>query len=206
MRRNTTQSKSALTAFTLVETLTVIAISSFILVGLTRAIIFFYDTNEYAVQQSAAIRSASGGVERLVKDVREASYADTGAFPVANFSTSSITVYADVNRDQQVERVHYELINLDFVRAVTSPSGSPPDYTGGDTTTSTLSDNVRNQSEGVPIFTYYDINGNRLSQSDSRQDLAFVSIELIVNVDPDRTPDNTTIKSSATLRNINKPS
>jgi type II secretory pathway pseudopilin PulG len=206
MRINVRQSKPSSPAFTLVETLVVIAISSFILIGLTRAIIFFYDTNEYAVQQSAAIRSASGGVERLVQDIREASYADTGAFPVADFSTSSITVYADVNRDQQVERVHYELINSDFVRAVTSPSGSPLSYASGDTTTSTLSDNVRNQNEGVPIFMYYDISGNQLSLSDPRQDLAFVSIELIVNVDPDRTPDNTTIKSSATLRNINKPS
>lgn len=195
-----------ISAFTLVETLVVIAISSFIMVGITRAIIFFYDTNEYAIQQSAAVRSASQGVERLVQDVREATYADTGAFPVANFGTTSLTVFADVNRDNQIERVRYELIGTDFKRMVTSPAGSPLNYKDGATATNTLSDNVRNRNESVPIFTYYDISGNQLTSSNSRQDLAFLSVELIVNVDPNRTPDNTTIKSSATLRNINKPS
>ncbi len=183
----------------------VIAISSFILVALGRAIVFFYDTNDYAVQQSAAIRSASAGVESLVQDIREASLADNGAFPVEKFSTSSLTVYADVNRDKDVEQVEYYLSDADLLRVVTSPTGTPPTYTG-ETSTSTVSDNVRNKDQNKPIFTYYDISGNQMDTTDNRQDLAFISIELIVNVDPNRQPDNTTIKSSATLRNINKPS
>lgn len=191
--------------FTLIETLMVIAISSFIFVALGRAIVFFYRTNDYAVQQSAAIRSASAGVESLVQDIREASLADNGAFPVKKFSTSSLTLYADVNRDKNVEQVAYRLSDSDLLRVVTSPTGTPPTYTGN-TSTSTVSDNVRNKNQNKPIFTYYDVDGNQMNISDNRQDLAFISIELIVNVDPDRQPDNTTIKSSATLRNINKPS
>lgn len=191
--------------FTLVETIMVIAISSLILVALGRAIVFFYRTNDYAVQQSAAIRSASAGVDSLVQDIREASLADDGAFPVEQFSTSSLTIYADVNRDQDVERVDYHLADADLVRVVTSPTGTPPTYTGN-TSTSTVSNDVRNREQGKPIFTYYDANGNQMDVTDNRQNLAFISIELIVNVDPNRQPDNTTIKSSATLRNINKPS
>lgn len=191
--------------FTLVETLMVIAISSFIMVALGRAIVFFYRTNNYAVQQSAAIRSASAGVQSLVQDIREASLADNGAFPVEEFGTSSLTVYADVNRDKNVEQVEYYLSDADLLRVVTSPTGTPPAYSG-ETTTSTVSDNVRNKDQGKRIFTYYDVDGNEMGITGNRQDLAFISIELIVNVDPNRQPDNATIKSSATLRNINKPS
>jgi hypothetical protein len=65
---------------------------------------------------------------------------------------------------------------------------------------------VQNIQLDTPIFTYFDIDGNQIESSGNRKDLSFTEIELIVNIDPDRQPDNTTIKSSATLRNVNKPS
>lgn len=192
-------------AFSLVETLVVIGISSFIMLTLARGIVFFYDTNEYAVQQSAAVRSASAGVESLVQDIREASFADNGAFPVESFGTSSLTLYADVNKDERVEQVRYQLKSSNLERIITASTGTPPAYTG-DVSSTTVSDSVRNRNQNRPIFTFYDVNGDQMSLTDNRQDIAFISIELIVNVDPNRQPDNTTIKSSAALRNINKPS
>lgn len=191
--------------FSLVETLVVIGISSFIMLALARGIVFFYDTNEYAVQQSAAVRSASAGVESLVQDIREASFADNGAFPVEGFGTSSLTIYADVNDNERVERVHYQLNSSDLERIITTSTGTPPTYTG-DISSTTVSDSVRNKNQNKPIFTFYDVNGDQMDVTDNRQDIAFISIELIVNIDPNRQPDNTTIKSSAALRNINKPS
>lgn len=187
------------------ETLVFVAIASFILLAVTEAVIFFYNTNDYAVEQSAAIRNASDGVDSLVQDIREASFADNGAYPVASMSTSSMTVYADVNRDQRVEKVNYRLVDNNLQRTVTASTGTPPAYTG-ERSTSTISRNVRNKSQNQPLFTYYGTDGSKLSSLSARKDLAFVTIELIVNVAPDRKPENTTIRSSATLRNVNKPS
>jgi len=195
-----------LSGFTLTETLVVVAIGSFIMLAIGQAIVFFYDTNEYAVQQSAAIRNAKQGVSSLVRDIREATFADTGAYPVARVGTTSLTVFADVNRDERIEKVRYYLDADNLKRVVTSSTGTPPTYTG-QKSTSTVAQNVRNQQQSKPIFTYFDTDGSQIDSSDeNRKDLAFTEIELIVNVDPDRQPDNTVIKSSATLRNVNKPS
>lgn len=199
------QSKQTDYAFSLVETLVVIGISSFIMLTLARGIVFFYDTNEYAVQQSAAVRSASAGVESLVRDIREASFAENGAFPVESFGTSSLTIYADVNENDKVEQVRYQLKGSNLERIITASTGTPPAYTGNVSST-TVSDNVRNTNQNKSLFTFYDVDGDQMSLADDRQNIAFISIELVVNVDPNEQPDNTTIKSSAALRNINKPS
>jgi len=198
-------SSNNLPGFTLTETLVVIAIGSFIMLAIGQAIVFFYDTNEYAVQQSAAIRNAKQGVSSLVRDIREATFADTGAYPVAKMSTTSLTVFADVNRDERVEKVYYYLEDSDLNRVVTSPTGTPPTYSGSKST-STVASDIRNQQQDTPIFTYFDIDGNQIVSNSNRRDLAFTEIELIVNIDPNRQPENTVIKSSATLRNVNKPS
>lgn len=199
------KTKNSQSGFTLVESIVVFGISAFILLAVTQAIIFFYDTNEYTLQQSAAISSAKEGVDIIVRDIREATYADTGAYPVAGMSTTSLNFFADVNRDMAVEQVRYYLDGNEFKREVTAPTGTPPTYTG-EQTTETVSDKVRNKEQGIPIFTYYDIEGNTISGSDNRRDLAFLEIELIINVDPSQQPDNTQVRSSAALRNVNKPS
>ena len=191
--------------FTLTETLVVTAISGFIMLAIAQAIVFFYDTNEYAVKQSAAIRNAKQGVDSLVQDIREAMFADTGAYPVASMATTSLTIFADVKNDKRVEKVRYFLAESDLIRAVTSSTGTPPTYSGNKST-STVTSGVRNLQLDTPIFTYFDTDGNQIASSGNRKDLSFAEIELIVNIDPDRQPDNAVIKSSATLRNVNKPS
>lgn len=202
---NTNTQKQSALGFSLVESLVVIAISTFVMLAITEAIIFFYRTNDYAIEQSAAIRSAKIGVDSLVQDIREAAFADTGAYPVESMGTSSLTVYADVNRDDDVERVRYYLDETDFQRVVTAPTGTPTTYSG-EQTEETISRSIRNEPQGEAIFSYYDASGGEITNLANRQDLAFVVIELIVNIDPNRQPDNTTIRSSATLRNVNKPS
>jgi prepilin-type N-terminal cleavage/methylation domain-containing protein len=191
--------------FTLTETLVVIAIGSFLMVAIAQAIVFFYDTNEYAVKQSAAIRNAKQGVDSLVRDIREAMFADTGAYPVASMATTSLTIFADVKNDKRVEKVRYFLAESDLIRAVTAPTGTPPTYAGSKST-STVASGVRNLQLDTPIFTYFDTDGNQIASSGNRKDLSFAEIQLVVNIDPDRQPDNAVIKSSATLRNVNKPS
>jgi len=88
---------------------------------------------------------------------------------------------------------------------VTAPTGTPPTYTG-EKQTRVISNNVRNREQDTAIFTYYDTDGNAISNHENRRDVALIKVMLIVNIDPRRKPDNTHVRSSATLRNVNKPS
>lgn len=182
-----------------------IAISSLIMIGISRAIAFFYQTNRYTLRQSAAIRSGSEGIEQLTQDIREASFAEDGAYPIAAMSTTSLIIYADVNRDGLVEKVNYQLQNNNLIRAVTAPTGTPPTYTG-DSATQTVSSHIRNDTADRPLFKYFDLQGDEITDFSRRKDVSLITMQLVIDVDPDQKPASSTIRSSAKLRNVNKPS
>lgn len=192
--------------FSLVETILVVAISTFVFLAMVSAINFFYRTNDYSVQQAAAITSARRGVENMVRDIREASYSNNGAYPVFEMSTSSFTFFSDIDRDETVEQVRYFLDDTDFKLTTTKPSGDPPSYTTGTENTQIISDNVRNNTQNEPIFRYFNAAGQEMTDLEKREEVAFVRVEVIVNVDPNRKPENLTLRSSATMRNVHKPS
>lgn len=194
------------TGFSLVETILVVAISTFVFLAMVSAINFFYRTNDYSVQQAAAITSARRGVENMVRDIREASYSNNGAYPVLEMSTSSFTFFSDIDQDEMVEQVRYFLDGTDFKLAATKPTGNPPSYTTGTENTQIVSDNVRNNAQNEPVFRYFNAAGQEMTDLEKREELAFVRVEVIVNVDPNRKPENITLHSSATMRNVHKPS
>lgn len=194
------------TGFSLVETILVVAISTFVFLAMVSAINFFYRTNDYSVQQAAAITSARRGVENMVRDIREASYSNNGAYPVLEMSTSSFTFFSDIDQDEMVEQVRYFLDGTDFKLATTKPTGNPPSYTTGTENIQIVSDNVRNNAQNEPVFRYFNAAGQEMTDLEKREELAFVRVEVIVNVDPNRKPENITLHSSATMRNVHKPS
>ena len=139
-------------AFTLIETLTVIAITALISVTLGVLLVYFYKTNTYTLEQSIAVGQARRGVENSMRDLREASYGNDGSYPIANAATSSITFYANVDTDSVIEKVTYTLQEGSFYRVVVKPIGNPLTYTNGTTSTSTVATLVVNTS----IFRYFD--------------------------------------------------
>jgi type II secretory pathway pseudopilin PulG len=186
---------------TLVEMLVAVAIFALIIVSIIEFVRYFYRSNTVALEQAFAIESARKGVEFLVRDIREATYAETGAYPIASFSTSTITFYADTDRDEDIERIRYYLDGTSFYRAVLEPTGTPPGYTGAETI-SEVSTSVRNNEQGTDIFSYYDVNGAGVSDPADIAAIVFVSVNLVVNIQPLRAPDEFTLHSSATIRNL----
>lgn len=187
---------------TFIEMLITIACFAIVMVAVTESILFFYRANTSSIEQAYQIESARRGINVLMEDLREATYADDGSYLLASIASSSVVFYVDTDHDASVERVRYALVGTQLVRTVTEASGSPPTYTGS-TATSTVSDYVRNVEQGRQLFRYYGTNGGEITDfANGIADVRSVTISLVVNVVPVRAPGDFTLQSSATFRNL----
>ncbi len=188
--------------FTLIETLVLLAVFTIIVMAIVSSLRFVYKGQRFAFEQADATRSARTGIERAVRDLRETSYADDGAYPIVAMATSSVTFYSDFDNDNKIERIRYFLDGTDFKRGIVESAGDPPMYTTSTEVVTTVSDNVRNTAVGVPLFTLYDKAGAVVSDFSEIDELAFVLVRIVVNLHPERAPDDFELRSSAALRNI----
>ena len=172
------------------------------MIALTQSVLFFYRANTSSIEQAYQIESARRGIDLLVRDLREATYADDGSYLLAAIATSSLTFYADTDRDSSIEKIRYTLSGQQLWRNVTDSAGSPPTYTGA-SATSSVSDYVRNFGQNRPLFRYYDGTGAEIVNfATGIADVRSVSVDLVVNVVPVRAPGDFTLQSSATIRNL----
>ena len=187
--------------YTIAEMIIVLAIFSFGMVAITSSILYFYRSNTYAVEQTSAIQSGRRGIEYFVRDVREATYSEDGAYPIEMLGTSTVTFYADVDDTIDIEKIRYFLSSGNLMKGVTKASGIPLGYTGSESL-SIVADYVRNLENDVDVFEYRDEDGAVISDLNLNQDVRFINVKLIVNVNPNRLPEEFLIDGSASLRNL----
>jgi type II secretory pathway pseudopilin PulG len=188
-------------AFTLIETIVVVAMTALIFVVIGSLLAYFYKTNEYTLEQATQVWQARSGVEDAMSYLREASYGSDGSYPIANAATSSITFYANINNDSVIEQVTYTLINGTLYRTVAEPSGNPLSYVGASISTTTIATSVVNGTS-TPIFTYFDDTGAQLSPPIDIGDISSVETTVVIDVNVNRAPVPFTLSGGATLRNL----
>jgi len=198
----TVKNSSFQKGLTFIEMLVVIATSTIIMAAVASAIVFFYRTNTYTMEQALAINSARKGIEVAVRHIREAAYSDEGAYPVISIDANEFSFYSDIDQDVSVEKVRLFIENGSFKEGITNSAGTPLMYTGQPEEITILSDDVRNIEEATDIFTYYGSDGNEVTNYANVLDVTFAGIKLIVNINPARLPNQFELNSSATLRNI----
>lgn len=186
---------------TLIETVVWVAVTLSAMLAIITSVQYFYRTNNYAVEQAAAVSSAQRGIENMVKMMREASYSSNGAYPVIAISTSSVAFYADIDTDPFIEKLRFFVEGNSLKRGVVDPSGDPPVYTNPETIVS-VSDYVRNIDQGAITFRYYDVNGALMTNLADISALRFIEVTIIVNINPFRLPNQFTLRSTAALRNL----
>jgi len=186
---------------TLIEALIAIGIFTIVMSVIINSVIFFYRANTSSLEQSYQLASARRGIEFMVRDIREAAYGDNGAYPLARIASTSLTFYADTDKDTVIERIRYTLDGTSFLRNVLDSEGAPPMYTG-DGATSTVSEYVRNEEGATPIFRYYDSGGVEITDYAEVDEVRSIAVSLIVNIEPIRAPSEFMLRSGATLRNL----
>ncbi len=188
--------------FTLLEAVIFLGILVLIITAIVASLRYVYRGQRFAFEQADATRSARSGLEQAVRDVREASFADDGAYPIVAMTYTSLTFYSDYDNDGKIERVRYFLDDTDFKKGIIESAGDPPTYNINTEVVTTISQNVRNTPLSKRLFSYYDKNGNEIINLNDIDVLAFVIVSLVVNLHPERAPDDFELRSSATLRNL----
>jgi type II secretory pathway pseudopilin PulG len=188
-------------AFTIAETLVVIAILGTVGITLSNMIVYFYRSNTYLLEQTSAVDSANRGLDRAYTSVREASYGEDGSYPVASAATSTVTFYSDVDSDGPVEMVRLYLSGETLYRGVTNAAGNPPTYVGQTEAVTTISTAVKNATS-TPLFRYYNVSGAELTGTIDITQVRSVRTRIDVDLNPSRAPNIVTLERTATLRNL----
>jgi Tfp pilus assembly protein PilV len=203
-QRTTHEYASQQSGFTLVEVIVICAINTMLLLVITWTVQFIYKSNAYTFAQANEIEAARRGIAIWTSDAREMTLAANGAYPVAVLETNRMGFYSDVDRDLSVEYVEYSLSSTTLTKKTYNPVGNPAVYsTSTPDLTEIVSLYVQNSLQGVPMFGYYDSGGVALaSPSAMLTDVRYITLKIIVNIDPVRSPGEFMLQTSAAPRNL----
>ncbi len=189
---------------TLVEVLITLAIFVTVIaaVGTFEANTFIYQgeiSNSFATAQNAQVI-----LKTMLTELRETAPGVNGAYALVSTGSTSISFFSDPDNDGQTEQITYSLNGTTLTRSVIQPSGAPLGYAGSPITT-TLITNVRNGNT-TPVFQYFDTNYNGtsspLAQPISTAAVRLVKINIIIDLDPNRSPAPITYTVQTNLRNL----
>lgn len=172
-----------------------------LMAAMTIAIINVYRNNSYTFERALAILSVRKGLENTTEMVREATYSDSGAYPVVAFDANYLVFYMDYDIDGSVEQVRLFLEGEDLKRGVIEASGSPAEYTSSESV-STIVGNIRNLALGRDLFTYYDASGSEVVDMSAVLEPVFIEVDLVANTGEDATVSDYELKGSAFMRNL----
>ncbi len=190
--------------FTLIETIMVIAMFTILSLAIFSSVAQIYKFNSMTLEQANEIEVARRGLLTWVRDVREMTFGANGAFPISRAESHRIGFYSDIDKDLNVEYVEYRLSTTTLYKDTYEPVGNPPVYsTSTPTRTEILSQYVQNLTQSQLTFRYYNENGVLIaSPSAMISDVRYMRINLIVNIDPARSPGEFMLQGSATPRNL----
>lgn len=191
------------TGFSLVELMVAVAIASLLLLVLVRFMTSGDVLSRRVVAQGQANETVRLQLKRMVKALREARYADTGAYPLVEMEPQRLIFYANVDEDAATERVRYELVGSSLERGVVEPTGEPLVYDLTTEQVSVVARSIRNGSEA--LFTYY--GGDYPSDPTPLMpidltEVKYIQLRLVVDVDSDSDPPPLEVVSQVQLRNL----
>jgi hypothetical protein len=96
--------------------------------------------------------------------------------------------------------VTQEVQTTQLKKGVIKATGTPPNYPLDQEKVKVITSYVRNNP---PIFEYFDENGNKIEDYPARlKDTKVMKVFLVVNVDPNRPPNEYQLESYVQLRNL----
>ncbi len=184
---------------TIIETLVAVVILTLVLGAVSAFIFLGYRAQNYTWQQSIAMNEAQKGIETMIQEIRKAQSGDDGSYIIEKAEDFQFVFFSDINRNGKAERVRYFIDGSDFKKGVIQPNGWPIKYNPVSEQVSVLSQYVRNLP---PIFRYFDGNNQELSAPARLNDTKLMRVRLVVNVNPNRSPQDFVLESDVQIRNI----
>jgi type II secretory pathway pseudopilin PulG len=91
-----------------------------------------------------------------------------------------------------------------FKKGLINPTGWPVEYPSENEEIFIISENIRNEARAEPVFTYYDGDNNPVQPEDRLEKTSRMHLNLIVNVDPKRPPQDFKLESDVQIRNLKR--
>ncbi|MEX1997959.1 MAG: type II secretion system protein [Candidatus Andersenbacteria bacterium] len=206
MRQLFTKRQADLTSqrgLTALEIVITVMISSLLIAALLRFMSFGHPLAKTAYLQAQSTDTARLQLKRIAKLLREARYADTGAYPLLEVSPQRIIFFANADTDATTERIRYELNGTNLERGMVKPSGDPLTYDLAQEQVTVVTSAVRNGSD--PIFTYYTgdypADPTPLTPTDLTE-VKYIQFRLLIDADPAIDPPAIEVVSQVQLRNL----
>ena len=194
-------------AFTLIELLITLGIFLILVSG---SVWFIIGSNrDLAVMWEQLITQNEGKktIDHVVNYVRKAETSSVGSYAVDTTEDYSLIFYANVDEDSLIEKIEFWLDSDEiFKETITKPSSTAVVdlYENGTSNTTNLAENVKNISQGNPVFLYYDESytgtEDALSGSFNMTDVRVVQVQLELEKDPTKTPVPLHVESKAFIR------
>lgn len=187
----------------LVEMLVVIALTTILSGMIASSIFYLYKYNAYSLAQAAEVDNARRALSRMTNDLREMTYAEDGTFPLVVKQDHLVSFYSDIDYDDSVEYVEYEVATSTLYKRTYNATGTPPVYNlASPDEEIILSEYVQNFLEATSTFKYYNAEGMQLGVGDLLTDVRYVRAQVIVNVNPIQAPGEFVLRTSVAPRNL----
>jgi prepilin-type N-terminal cleavage/methylation domain-containing protein len=196
--------KFANRGFTLLEVVVVMAILSTLLAlgsDLFRNIIRLDGELRGMLEVQEDARRA---FKTVTKDLRIIAIADNGAYPIAEATDTSLTIYADADDDGKAERIRYYLTGNSLMRGKIIPVGNPPVYVTGDEESVELVTDLNLAS--VTLFEYHDSSytgtESPLSSPIDIPSVRLIKVSLVIDKNLARAPADYLYTTQVSPRNL----
>ncbi len=142
--------------FTLVEILVTVGIFVLLIGAVTGFQKFVFSQNRLTQNDLLINQDARAALRALTAELRSARPGVTGAYPIAEAASSTLTFFSDVTGDGLPDQLRYFVAGGELRRGLSPAAGAPAGYA---TTSETVSVMARDLPPTAPaIFTYYDRN------------------------------------------------
>ena len=192
--------------FTLIEVVVSIGVAMLVLAAFIGIQILVRQSFLFTFNSSVTINQANGGVQQVVRGLREARSAENGSFVLDIVNDQDLAFYTDSDQDGQTERLRFFLDGTELKRGIIEPIGFPITYPVENETIVVMTEYVQNNTS--PVFYYYnddwpqDTTNNPLAVGSRLSDTRFIQIDLRVNADPSRQEAEYSLSPYVQLRNL----
>jgi prepilin-type N-terminal cleavage/methylation domain-containing protein len=191
--------------FTIVEIIIVVGILGIIMLAVSSFSVNVLKNNKYSQDALSSVQDARVIIRTMAKELRSASRGNNGSYPVVQASTSTISFFSDSNGDGVKEQIRYFISTSTLRKGMIVPTGSPLTYNSANEIITTLAYNVKNTATSS-LFEYYDNTyagtSSPLTQPVSVTQVRLVKINLVIDADPNRSPNVRVYTSQVNLRNL----
>lgn len=194
--------------FTLVELVVTVAIIAMVGIGVSKFQADVFSFNRFFENSFDTAEKAQKLLRPMTAEIRSASSSNSGAYAIDAIANNDFSFYADIDNDGLKEWIRYYVSGTTMYKETIKPSGNPSVYDIANKKTIAFLTGIRNISDSVPLFTYYDqtyaggAGGFVLPSTGSITSVRMIGITIRIDGDPNKPPPTAQISTKVAIRNL----